>query len=118
MNTDSFLQIYHAPLGTSLYYQSEGFPELDIWFLPVISPWDRPGWESCWDVVVVAVIATVGVTWYQYYQYGYFQKIRNVQKIKAYVQKIKAFVFCLHKMEYVIYTEILKNGKPPLGFCW
>ncbi len=34
---------------------------------------------------------------------------------KAYVQKLKAFVFCLRKMEFVIYTEILKSGNPPLG---
>ena len=33
-----------------------------------------------------------------------------VQKIKAYVQKIEAFVFCLHKMEFVIYTEKMKNS--------
>ena len=38
-----------------------------------------------------------------------------VQKIKAYVQKIEAFVFCLHKMEFVIYKEILKSGKPTSG---
>ena len=38
-----------------------------------------------------------------------------VQKMKAYVQKIKAFVFCLHKMEFVIYKEILKSGKPTSG---
>ena len=40
-----------------------------------------------------------------------------VQKIKAYVQKIKAFVSSLHRMEYVIYKEILKSGKPTSGFC-
>ena len=39
-----------------------------------------------------------------------------VQKIKAYVQKIKAFVSSLHKMEFVIYKEILKSGKPTSGF--
>ena len=38
-----------------------------------------------------------------------------VQKIKAYVQKIKGFVSSLHKMEYVIYKEILKSGKPTSG---
>ena len=38
-----------------------------------------------------------------------------VQKIKAYVQKIKAFVSSLHKMEFVIYKEILKSGKPASG---
>ena len=32
-----------------------------------------------------------------------------VQKMKTDVQKIKAFVFCLHKMEFVIYKEILKS---------
>ena len=41
-----------------------------------------------------------------------------VQKIKAYVQKIKAFVSCLHKMEFVIYKEILKSGKPTSGIFW
>ena len=40
-----------------------------------------------------------------------------VQKIKAYVQKIKAFVSSLHKMEFVIYKEILKSGKPTSGIC-
>ena len=38
-----------------------------------------------------------------------------VQKIKAYVPKIKAFVSSLHMMEYVIYKEILKSGKPTSG---
>ena len=38
-----------------------------------------------------------------------------VQKIKAYVQKIKAFVSSLHMMEFVIYKEILKSGKPTSG---
>ena len=42
----------------------------------------------------------------------------NVQKIKAYVQKIKAFVFFLHRMKSVIYKEILKSGKPTSGICW
>ena len=41
-----------------------------------------------------------------------------VQKIKAYVQKIKAFVSCLHMMEFVIYKEILKSGKPTSGIFW
>ena len=41
-----------------------------------------------------------------------------VQKIKAYVQKIKAFVSSLHKMEFVIYKEILKSGKPTSGIFW
>ena len=40
-----------------------------------------------------------------------------VQKIKADVQKIKAFVSSLHMMEFVIYKEILKNGKPTSGIC-
>ena len=38
-----------------------------------------------------------------------------VQKIKADAQKIKAFVSSLHKMEFVIYKEILKSGKPTSG---
>ena len=41
-----------------------------------------------------------------------------VQKIKADVQKIKAFVSCLHMMEFVIYKEILKSGKPTSGIFW
>ena len=41
-----------------------------------------------------------------------------VQKIKAYVQKIKAFVSSLHMMEFVIYKEILKSGKPTSGIFW
>ena len=40
----------------------------------------------------------------------------DVQKIEAYVQKIKAFVSSFHKMESVIYKEILKSGKPTSGF--
>ena len=52
-----------------ILHQSEGFPERDILSLPVIPPWDLPGWESCWDAVAVAVVVAVavGVTWYQYY---------------------------------------------------
>ena len=41
-----------------------------------------------------------------------------VQKIQAYVQKIQAFVSSLHKMEFVIYKEILKNGEPTSGIFW
>ena len=57
------------------------------------------------------IIYTIGSGINKYTVYSISSGITNtyVQTIEAYVRKIKACVFCLHKMQYIIYKDILKS---------